>query len=50
MAEFLIHDSVPLDLVIEVGVTDAEVQQAVASVVAEGAWEVPVRRRSKWYF
>lgn len=50
MAEFLIHDSVPLELFTEIGVTDAEVQEAVGSAVVEAGWDVPVSRRSDWYF
>lgn len=50
MAEFLIHDSVPLDLITQVGVTDAEVQRGVAAIASEGGWDVAVRRRPGWYF
>jgi hypothetical protein len=41
---------VPLTLFTEIGVTDAEVQEAVGSAVADAAWDVPVIRRSGWYF
>jgi hypothetical protein len=50
MAEFLIHDSVPLGLFTEIGVVSSEVEGEIASIVAEAGWDIAVRRRSGWYF
>jgi hypothetical protein len=50
MAEFLIHDSVPLELFTEIGVASSEVERKIASVVAEAGCDIAVRRRSGWYF
>jgi hypothetical protein len=50
MAEFLIHDSVPLELFTAIAVTDVDVQKAVASIVEKAGWDVAVIRRPGWYF
>ncbi len=44
MAEFLIHDSVPLELFTEIGVTDGAVRKAVGTSVAEAGSDIPVKR------
>lgn len=50
MAEFLIHESVPLELITEIGVINAEVQAATGEIVKGAGLVIPVERRKGWYF
>jgi hypothetical protein len=50
MAEFLIHDALPLDLVSEIAVMDARVQPHVAALAASNGLSIPVAIRRNWYF
>lgn len=49
-AEFLVHRALPLALVDELCVYDAEAHSAVAAAAAAADWEVKVRIRRSWYF
>ena len=50
MAEFLVHESVPLELFAEIGVINPEVQAATDEIVGGAGLAIPVKRRSDWYF
>ena len=50
MAEFLVHDAVPLGLIAEIAVRNADVETQVASLARDEGWDVAVRIRSGWYF
>jgi hypothetical protein len=49
-AEFLVHEALPLELIIEIGVYDANVRSDVARAVREAGSAIAVRVRSDWYF
>ncbi len=50
MAEFLVHEAVPLELISEVGVYDADTQEPVKALIADAGYEASVRVRKEWYF
>ena len=50
MAEFLVSGAVPLELITEVAVYNAEVGERVAGMLANAGADLPVRVRSDWYF
>lgn len=49
MAEFLVHDALPIELIEAVGVHDAGVKAAFDEAVGE-SWRLPVDVRREWYF
>jgi hypothetical protein len=49
-AEFLVHEALPLGLIVEIGVYDADVRSDVARAVREAGAAIAVRVRSDWYF
>jgi ssDNA thymidine ADP-ribosyltransferase, DarT len=49
-AEFLVHQAVPWDLVLEVGIIDRAVKVRVEQLLAGTAHRPAVRVRSGWYF
>ena len=49
MAEFLVHDEVPLELITEVGVYDARIKAGFVKAVGDN-WTVSVNVRTGWYF
>ena len=49
MAEFLVHEEVPIELFTEIGVYDNEVRRALLEAL-EDVWSVPVIVRRGWYF
>jgi hypothetical protein len=50
MAEFLVHQALPLGLVSEIGVTDTHVQAYVAELAANMGRDVGIAIRQSWYF
>jgi hypothetical protein len=50
MAEFLVHQALPLGLVSEIGVTDTHVQAYVAELAASMGRDVGIAIRQSWYF
>lgn len=49
MAEFLVHEEVPIGLFTEIGVKTMPVKSALDDAFAD-VWPIPVRVRSSWYF
>jgi hypothetical protein len=49
MAEFLVHEQVPLEVFTEIGVYNARIKEALEEAL-EGDWPIPVRVRRQWYF
>lgn len=49
MAEFLVHEHVPLRLFSDIGVYDAGMKQALEEAL-DGDWDIPVCVRRPWYF
>jgi ssDNA thymidine ADP-ribosyltransferase, DarT len=49
MAEFLVHDHLPIKLIHEVGVFDTRIKRDFAAAVGD-VWTVPVHVRREWYF
>jgi hypothetical protein len=50
MAEFLVHQALPLGLVSEIGVMDSHVQAYVAKLAANRGRDVGIAIRRSWYF
>lgn len=50
MAEFLVHQALPLDLVTEIAVYDRTVESDVGDLLREAGSEIPVASRRNWYF
>ncbi len=50
MAEFLVHESLPLELITAIGVHDRRVQTDVADLLANAGADLPVAIRRGWYF
>jgi hypothetical protein len=50
MAEFLVHEALPLSLVSEIGVIDASAQAHIATFAASKGWDVRIAIRRDWYF
>jgi hypothetical protein len=50
MAEFLIHDSAPLDLFLGIAVMNATVDAKVTAMLEQAGRDLRVVRRSGWYF
>ena len=50
MAEFLVERALPVELVTEVAVYDAEVGERVAEILANAEADLPVNVRREWYF
>lgn len=50
MAEFLVHEALPLALVSEIGVYDRRVQEYVTSLIEDAGVELHVAIRRGWYF
>jgi hypothetical protein len=49
MAEFLVHDEVPLGLITEVGVFDNTIKEAFVEAAPDD-WTISVNVRRRWYF
>jgi hypothetical protein len=49
MAEFLVHEHVPLALFSEIGVYDANIKTAFENALGH-RWQIDVRIRRNWYF
>lgn len=49
-AEFLIHDQLPLELVLGFAVYDEAASSVVTTAAEDGGWELPVHVRTGWYF
>lgn len=49
MAEFLVHERVPIELFSEIGVHDATIQEAL-EVALDDKWPITVSVRRSWYF
>lgn len=49
-AEFLIHEFVPWDLIIGIGVINQTIQQEVWKILQTADQDSPVRVRSTWYY
>lgn len=49
MAEFLVHEEVPIGLFTEIGVMTPRVKMAIDEALGD-EWPIPVRVRSSWYF
>jgi ssDNA thymidine ADP-ribosyltransferase DarT-like protein len=49
-AEFLVHGTVPLDVITKIGVLDRRCASEVEELVDASGWETPVHIRSGWYF
>lgn len=49
-AEFLIHKSVPLELITMIGAYDDAKAQAVREILEEAGIELPVEVKPDWYF
>lgn len=50
MAEFLVHERVPVELLTEVGVFNERARDPIAALVAEAGLDAAVRIRRGWYF
>ena len=50
MAEFLVERALPVELVTEVAVYDAEVRERVAEILTNAGTDLPVNVRRDWYF
>lgn len=49
-AEFLIHKSVPLELITMIGTYDEAKAEAVREILEEAGIELPVEAKPDWYF
>lgn len=49
MAEFLVHEKVPLQVFGEIGVHDVQMKRALEGTL-KGDWNIAVRVRRSWYF
>jgi hypothetical protein len=50
MAEFLVHEAVPLELISGVAVINPQIRKFVASLATEHRCETAVAIRPNWYF
>jgi hypothetical protein len=50
MAEFLVHERLPLELVAGIGVYSQPVRDSVVSLADETGWDVKIVIRPGWYF
>jgi hypothetical protein len=50
MAEFLVEGALPIKLVTEVAVYDADAQERVAEMLSNAGVDLPVNVRREWYF
>jgi hypothetical protein len=49
-AEFLVHDRVPVDRLVRIGVMDENCAAAVRTLLADGGVDLPVEVKPDWYF
>lgn len=49
-AEFLVHESFPIDLIDKIGVYGSEQKQSVESILAQHPYKMPVVVEKKWYY
>ena len=49
-AEFLVHDRMPLELIMGIGTSSERTQDAVEQIAREHGVAVPVRSKPEWYY
>ena len=50
MAEFLVHERLPMELVAGIGVYGSQMSACVASLTDTMGWDVKIGIRRGWYF
>lgn len=49
-AEFLVHDRMPLELIIGIGTSNEQTRAAVEQITRARGAAVPVRSKPEWYY